>query len=132
MLAGPQHAAVLAALSVPTHPAARWRAGFLADDVHVDDVGAPMTEPVATSDGRLRLELFEGPLDLLLYLIRKSEIDIHDIPIVDITVQYHAMLQQLRQALEQKSDVIKPVASAKTHSAATVRAASWVPLGTMA
>ena len=31
---------------------------------------------------------FEGPLDLLLYLIKKSEIDIYDIPIATITKQY--------------------------------------------
>ena len=34
------------------------------------------------------LEAFEGPLDLLLYLIRRAEVDIHDIPIVEITDQY--------------------------------------------
>lgn len=36
----------------------------------------------------VRLEKFEGPLDLLLYLIRKSEIDIYDISIAKITGQY--------------------------------------------
>lgn len=34
------------------------------------------------------LEVFEGPLDLLLYLIREEELDIHDIPIAHITRQY--------------------------------------------
>jgi segregation and condensation protein A len=33
----------------------------------------------------VKVELFEGPLDLLLFLIRKDEIDIYDIPIADIT-----------------------------------------------
>lgn len=37
---------------------------------------------------RIKLEVFEGPLDLLLYLIQKNEIDIHDIPIRIITEQY--------------------------------------------
>ena len=37
---------------------------------------------------KLRLEMFEGPLDLLLYLIKKSDIDIYDIPITEITDQY--------------------------------------------
>jgi segregation and condensation protein A len=37
---------------------------------------------------RVRLEIFEGPLDLLLYLIKKDEIDIYDIPISHITEQY--------------------------------------------
>lgn len=43
----------------------------------------------------VRLELFEGPLDLLLYLIRKDEIEIADIPVARITDQYLAHLQQL-------------------------------------
>jgi len=36
----------------------------------------------------IRIEAFEGPLDLLLYLIRKNEVEITDIPIADITQQY--------------------------------------------
>ena len=52
---------------------------------------------VAVQDGRLKLDLFEGPLDLLLYLIRKHELDIHDIPIVDVTAQYQAMLDEARR-----------------------------------
>lgn len=36
----------------------------------------------------VNLEIFQGPLDLLLYLIRKDEIDIYDIPIARITDQY--------------------------------------------
>lgn len=41
----------------------------------------------------MRLEQFEGPLDLLLFLIRRSEINIHDIPIHEITEQYLQFLQ---------------------------------------
>jgi len=37
---------------------------------------------------RVRLHNFEGPLDLLLFLIRKNEVDIYDIPIAEITRQY--------------------------------------------
>ena len=37
---------------------------------------------------RVRLEIFEGPLDLLLHLIKKNEVDISDIPISTITDQY--------------------------------------------
>ena len=37
---------------------------------------------------KVKLEVFEGPLDLLLYLIKKDEIDIYDIPIERITRQY--------------------------------------------
>ena len=36
----------------------------------------------------VRIEAFEGPLDLMLFLIRKNEMDIHDIPIAHITRQY--------------------------------------------
>lgn len=44
---------------------------------------------------RVELENFEGPLDLLLFLIRKNEVDIHDIPIAKITQQYLEYLQIL-------------------------------------
>ena len=37
---------------------------------------------------KVRLDVFEGPLDLLLYLIKKEELDIYDIPITRITEQY--------------------------------------------
>lgn len=39
-------------------------------------------------DYKVKLEVFEGPLDLLLYLIKKDEVDIYDIPIERITKQY--------------------------------------------
>ena len=41
-----------------------------------------------TTDYKVDLEVFSGPLDLLLYLIRKEEVDIYDIPIARITSQY--------------------------------------------
>jgi len=41
----------------------------------------------------VKLDMFEGPLDLLLYLIKKDEIDIYDIPIARITGQYLEYLQ---------------------------------------
>ena len=40
------------------------------------------------ADYRIELEAFSGPLDLLLYLIRREEVDIYDIPIARITEQY--------------------------------------------
>ena len=40
------------------------------------------------ADYKVRLEIFEGPLDLLLYLIKKDEVDIHTISIERITRQY--------------------------------------------
>ena len=39
-------------------------------------------------DYKIKLDIFEGPLDLLIYLIKKHELDIHDIPITLITEQY--------------------------------------------
>ena len=45
---------------------------------------------------RVKLEIFEGPLDLLLYLIRKNEVDIYDIPIAMIVEQYMAYVDILR------------------------------------
>jgi len=44
----------------------------------------------------IKLDIFEGPLDLLLYLIRKNEIDIYDIPIALITRQYLEYIEMLR------------------------------------
>ena len=41
----------------------------------------------------VKLEVFEGPLDLLLHLIDKNKIDIYDIPIVEITEQYNWKLR---------------------------------------
>src|SRR5881398_2093735 len=58
---------------------------------HSEFESAPDAFPV-------RLEQFEGPLDLLLHLIRKHEVNIHDIPIALITAQYLdaiALLQEL-------------------------------------
>jgi segregation and condensation protein A len=43
------------------------------------------------------LEAFEGPLDLLLYLIRKQNFNILDIPLADVTRQYLGYIDQLRQ-----------------------------------
>lgn len=48
------------------------------------------------SEYKVKLEVFEGPLDLLLYLIRKDEVDIYDIPIESITSQYLEYLQVLK------------------------------------
>lgn len=45
---------------------------------------------------KVKLEVFEGPLDLLLYLIKRDELDISDIPIAQITDQYLAYLDLMR------------------------------------
>jgi segregation and condensation protein A len=46
---------------------------------------------------RFSLEKYEGPLDLLLDLIRKQQIDIYDIPIAQITAQYLAYVHQMEE-----------------------------------
>jgi segregation and condensation protein A len=45
-------------------------------------------------DYQVNLEVFQGPLDLLLFLIRKKKIDIHDIPIATVTREYLSYLHQ--------------------------------------
>lgn len=46
---------------------------------------------------KLKLEMFEGPLDLLLYLIRKNELDICDIAIRDVTDQYLEYIDLMKE-----------------------------------
>ena len=45
----------------------------------------------------VKLEVFEGPLDLLLHLIDKNKVDIYDIPIVEITNQYMEYIEAMEQ-----------------------------------
>lgn len=52
---------------------------------------------VPDSDYRIKLQIFEGPLDLLLFLIRKNELDIYDIPIESVTRQYIEALHAMQQ-----------------------------------
>ena len=52
---------------------------------------------VPDSDYRIKLRVFEGPLDLLLFLIRKNELDIYDIPIESVTKQYIEVLRTMRE-----------------------------------
>nr|WP_175110900.1 ScpA family protein [Paraburkholderia solisilvae] len=75
------------------------------------------------------LETFEGPLDLLLYLIRKQNFNVLDIPMADVTAQYLGYVEQLRQTnlelaseyllmaamlIEIKSRMLLPVKKADT------------------
>jgi segregation and condensation protein A len=65
--------------------------------------GGPVTAPEGVESTlpadapRIQLPVFEGPLDLLLYLIRRDRIDIHDIPIAPITRQYMEYLDLMRE-----------------------------------
>src|SRR5258708_34693676 len=53
----------------------------------------PSEFPFAVTVG----QVYEGPLDLLLGLIRKQDIDIYDIPIARITAQYLAYVEKIRE-----------------------------------
>ena len=48
------------------------------------------------SEFRANLESYNGPLDLLLYLIKKDEIDVFDIPIAEVVVQYQIYLSLIK------------------------------------
>ncbi len=64
-----------------------------------------MTEPLSTSepavadgnDYKVRLDVYSGPLELLLYLIRRDEVDIKNIPIARITEQYLKHVEIIRK-----------------------------------
>jgi segregation and condensation protein A len=49
------------------------------------------------SEYRVNLDIYNGPLDLLLYLIRRDEVDIYDIPVARITQQYVSYVDLLQQ-----------------------------------
>ena len=72
------------------------------------EIHVSQNEPDAEKGAyEVKLEVFEGPLDLLLYLIRKDELDIYDIPLAHITAEYLSFLEQLhRLNLEQASEFI--------------------------
>jgi segregation and condensation protein A len=56
---------------------------------------------------KVKLDAFEGPLDLLLFLIKKSEVDIYDIPVADITQQYLEYIEIIKLLdIEAASDFI--------------------------
>ena len=76
------------------------------DDITPDSAApakdvAPRRIEVSSEDSgggyRVQLEIYEGPMDLLLDLIRKQELDIHNIPISRITGQYLDYLHQLEE-----------------------------------
>ena len=65
-------------------------------------LGTPITEPpkdlyIPPDALEVFLEAFQGPLDLLLYLIRKQNFNILDIPLADVTRQYLSYVEQIRK-----------------------------------
>ena len=70
------------------------------DPARVTDAGPPpevLASPEARAVLRVALPAFEGPLDLLLHLIREHEIDVFDIPIALITEKYNASLELMQK-----------------------------------
>jgi len=69
-------------------------------NVHVLTPAQQPSKPEGESDSPFAItvsDVYEGPLDLLLDLIRKQDIDIYDIPIARITAQYLAYVERLRE-----------------------------------
>src|SRR5918993_1529528 len=61
-------------------------------------IGMDHTDFESSPDAyQVKLDTFEGPLDLLLHLIRKSEVNIYDIPIALITEQYLGYLELMQE-----------------------------------
>jgi len=61
-------------------------------------MSSPVQEPLLQSlDHPIRIPVFEGPLDLLLFLIRKNELDIHDVPMEEVTRQYLEVLHAMEK-----------------------------------
>lgn len=67
--------------------------------MEADVMAMPLSEGAVAPEDALRfaLPVFEGPLDLLLYLIQKNEVDIYDIPVAKITEQYTLYLDRMRE-----------------------------------
>jgi segregation and condensation protein A len=62
---------------------------------------------MSTSEYRVSLDLFGGPMDLLLYLVRRNEVDILDLPLAKITAQFLEFLEVLQFLdVEQASDFV--------------------------
>ena len=66
-----------------------------------------MTERTKGMELTVKLQVFEGSLDLLLYLLEKNKVNIYDIPIVEITEQYMEYIREMkRQDLEVLSEFL--------------------------
>ncbi len=63
------------------------------ETIEQDEATGSSDQPQASDAQRFKLGDFEGPLDLLLFLIRRSEVNIYDIPISQITEQYLSYLE---------------------------------------
>ena len=72
----------------------------------------------------IKLNVFEGPLDLLLHLIEKNKVDIYDIPISEITEQYLAYIREMEEEdLDVMSDFLVMAATLLRKKA--IRGRNW-------
>src|SRR3990167_3804346 len=76
-------------IQLPLHPVARIHGEPLLE--------LPQDLYIPPDALELVLENFQGPLDLLLYLIRKHNLDVLDIPMAELTRQYMAYIEMMRQ-----------------------------------
>ncbi|MEM9016204.1 MAG: segregation/condensation protein A [Verrucomicrobiota bacterium] len=82
----------------PTEPPVEDSAESGPTTLVIEAEAEPSGERPAGSEGayKVALDVFEGPMDLLLYLIKKDEIDIYDIPIESVTKQYMEYLETFK------------------------------------
>lgn len=73
------------------------QAGTEADSTESEDATCVQGQPQGQEGFRLALDAFEGPLDLLLFLIRRAEVDITDIPVAQVADEYLAILRASTQ-----------------------------------
>ncbi len=79
---------------------------------------------------QVRLDAFCGPLDLLLYLIRQAEVDVHDIPIARVTDQYLEFLRQVEDIdIEAAGEFLVMAATLIEIKSRTIMPPSSVPAG---
>lgn len=88
LLRGPEGGAVPAPATVPPEEEPAPRPAPLARVLGVDWLEFPTDLYIPPDALEVVLEAFEGPLDLLLYLIRRQNMDVLDIPIAQVTEQY--------------------------------------------
>lgn len=85
-----------------SHPASDAASEAAASAAALEEATLEFEEPgeiavaPADYDYKVQLDIFEGPLDLLLYLIKRDEVDIYDISIETITKQYMAYIETFR------------------------------------
>jgi len=94
------HLIVLGFLTLDFGLTRPWTLDFglylMADDNQSVPEDSAVAPGRASGSYRVNLPVFEGPLDLLLHLIKKNEVEIVDIPVASITEQYLAYLEAMR------------------------------------